>query len=85
MMEYPLANVLVIRKTAATLKNSCFAQLKWAINRLGVSDFWRSRVNPLELEYIPTGQRIIFYGLDDAFKITSITVAKGHLCWAWLN
>ncbi|MBR4382292.1 MAG: phage terminase large subunit, partial [Selenomonadaceae bacterium] len=50
MMEYPLANTLVIRKTAATLKNSCFAQLKWAINRLGVESFWRARVNPLELE-----------------------------------
>ena len=83
MMQYPLANTLVIRKTAATLKNSCFAQLKWAINRLGVEEFWRARVNPLELEYIPTGQRIIFRGLDDGFKLTSITVDKGFLCWGW--
>ena len=85
MMEYPLANTLVIRKTAATLKNSCFSQLKWAINRLGVENFWQSRVNPLELEYIPTGQRIIFRGLDDGFKLTSITVDKGFLCFGWLE
>ena len=85
LMEYPAANVLVIRKTAATLKDSCFAQLQWAINRLQVSKYWKSRVNPLELEYIPTGQRIIFRGCDDPLKITSITVPKGHLCWSWIE
>lgn len=84
-MEYPLANTLVIRKTERTLKESCFAQLRWAINRLGVDEFWKARVSPLELEYLPTGQRILFRGCDDALKITSITVAKGHLCWGWLN
>ena len=85
MMEYPLANTLVIRKTERTLKESCFAQLRWAINRLGVEEYWKARVSPLELEYIPTGQRIIFRGLDNAFKITSITVAKGYLCWGWVE
>ena len=85
MMQYPLSNTLVVRKTASTLKDSCFAQLKWAIQRLGVENFWKSRVSPLELEYIPTGQRIIFRGLDDAFKITSITVPHGYLCFALLE
>ena len=84
MMQYPLANTLVVRKTASTLKDSCFAQLRWAINRLGVGAFWKSRVSPLELEYLPTGQKIIFRGLDDPLKITSITVSKGHLCWLWV-
>ena len=85
MMEYPLANVLVVRKTASTLKNSCFAQLRWAINRLEVGAFWKARVSPLELEYLPTGQKIIFRGLDDPLKITSITVEHGYLCWAWFE
>lgn len=85
MMEYPLANTLVIRKTEASIKNSCFAQLKWAIRRLGVEEYWKARVSPLELEYLPTGQKIIFRGLDDPFKLTSITVEKGYLCWGWLN
>lgn len=85
MMQYPLANTLVVRKTASTLKDSCFAQLKWAISRLGVESYWKARVSPLELEYIPTGQRIIFRGLDDSLKITSITVPHGNLCFAWLE
>ena len=85
MMEYPLANTLVIRKTGASLKDSCYAQLLWAINRLSAQGFWRARVSPLELEYIPTGQKILFRGLDDPMKITSITVTHGVLCWAWLE
>ena len=85
MMKYPGANTLVVRKTERTLKDSCFADLRWAINRLGVDEFWRATVNPLELTYIPTGQRIIFRGFDDPLKLTSITVSKGVLCWCWLE
>lgn len=81
MMQYPLANTLVVRQTAATLKDSFYTQLKWAIHRLGVDAYWRARVSPLELEYIPTGQKILFRGLDDPLKITSVTVAHGVLCW----
>lgn len=85
IMQNPLANALVIRQTAATLKDSCYAQLKWAINRLGVEKFWKSTVNPLQITYIPTGQKILFRGCDDSLKITSIAVEKGHLCYVWLN
>lgn len=85
LMQLPLANALVVRQTAATLKDSCYAQLRWAINRLGVESFWKCTVNPLQMVYLPTSQKIIFRGLDDVFKITSIAVEKGHLCFAWLN
>ena len=85
IMQNPLANALVIRQTAATLKDSCYAQLKWAINRLGVEKFWKSTVNPLQITYIPTGQKILFRGCDDSLKITSIAVEKGHLCYVWLE
>ena len=83
LMQMPLANALVVRQTAATLKDSCYAQLKWAINRLDVEEYWKATINPLQLVYIPTGQKIIFRGCDDSLKITSIAVDKGHLCFAW--
>ena len=85
IMQYPEANVLVVRKVASTLKDSCYSQLRWAINRLGVQEFFKSTVNPLQIEYLPTGQKILFRGMDDPLKITSITVDKGVLCWAWLE
>ena len=83
LVQYPLANILVVRQTASTLKDSCFAQLLWAIDKLGLSKYFKTRVSPLEIEYEPTGQRIIFRGLDDVFKTTSITVPKGVLCFGW--
>ncbi len=85
MMRYPDANLLVVRKVFRTLKDSCYAELKWAIGRLGVSAFWDCRESPLELVYRPTGQKILFRGLDDAMKITSITVNVGQLCWLWVE
>ena len=85
MMKYPGANTLVIRKTYRTLKNSCFTELKWAIHRLGVDSHWDIKESPLELTYIPTGQKIYFRGLDDPLKVTSITVDVGSLCWMWIE
>ncbi|MCD8089556.1 MAG: PBSX family phage terminase large subunit [Clostridiales bacterium] len=85
MMKYPGSNLLVVRKVFRTLKDSCFTELKWAVNRLGVSEFWAVKESPLELTYKPTGQKIYFRGLDDPLKITSITVDVGCLCWMWLE
>lgn len=63
LMKYPDSNLLVVRRTGATLKDSCFAELRWAIERFGVGHLWKATTNPLELTYLPTNQRIIFRGL----------------------
>ena len=85
MMKYPQANTLVVRRIFNTLRDSCFADLKWASYRLGVQDLWKFNVSPLEATYLPTGQKILFRGLDNPMSITSITVEKGVLCWAWFE
>lgn len=85
MMEYPLANTLVVRKTYRTLKDSCFTELKWAIHRLKVDAWWDVKESPLEMTYRPTGQKIYFRGLDDPLKITSITTEVGVLSWLWIE
>lgn len=85
MMKYHKANLLVVRKSYRTLKDSCFTELRWAIHRLGVDEFWDFRLNPLEIIYKPTGQKIYFRGLDDPLKVTSITVDVGSLCWLWIE
>ena len=74
---------LVIRRYYNTHRDSTFAQLKWAINRMDVSHLWKATKSPLELTYIPSGQKIMFRGLDDPQSITSITVEDGELCWVW--
>lgn len=85
LMAYPEANLLVVRKTFRTLKDSCYAQLKWAIHRLGVDAFFICKESPLEITYLPTGQKIYFRGLDDPLKITSITTDTGALCFLWIE
>ena len=85
IMKLPDSNLLVIRKVFDTHRGSTFAQLKVAIKRLGVEHLWKCTVSPLEMTYLPTGQKIIFRGLDDPLKITSVTVDVGYLCWAWFE
>ena len=85
LMKYPESNMLVVRKTYRTLKDSCFTELKWAIRRLQVEHLWQVKESPLEMTYIPTGQKIYFRGLDDPLKITSIAVEVGVLCWMWIE
>jgi len=85
LMKYPEANMLVIRRTGASLKTSCYTEIEWAINRLGVARLWKMTVAPLEATYIPTGQKIYFRGLDEPLKLTSIAVKTGTLCWLWIE
>lgn len=85
MMKYDKANTLVVRRVFNTHKDSTYTQLKWAANNLGVGDKWNFSKSPLEATYKPTGQKILFRGLDDPMSITSITVEIGYLCWCWFE
>jgi len=84
-MQYPTANLLCIRKVASTLHDSVFSDLKWAINKIGVEGYWSWKESPLEITYKPTGQKILFRGMDDSLKLASITVDTGSLCWCWVE
>ena len=85
LMKYPQANALVVRKVFGTLKNSCYSDLKWATDKLKVSNLWKFKSQPLEATFLPTGQKILFRGFDDPLKITSISVPHGALCWVWIE
>ena len=37
------------------------------------------------MTYLPTGQRILFRGLDDPLKLASISVPFGYVCWVWVE
>jgi phage terminase large subunit len=81
VMMYPDVNILVMRKTAATLEGSCIQDVKWACRRLGVTHLWKHTVAPPRSIYVPTGQVIRYRGLDDPEKVKSIAVETGFLCW----
>ncbi len=85
LMKYPLSNLLVVRAVMNTHRDSTFAQLKWAQQRLGVEELWSNTVAPLEMTYKPTGQKILFRGFDDVLKLASTTVPKGYLNFVWIE
>lgn len=78
MMQDPEANAVVIRKVAATLRDSVFDQYLWAIDKLGVADYWASSTSPMQLTYLPTGQQIRFKGADKPQKIKSQKFRHGY-------
>ena len=79
----PLVHACVVRKVGATLKDSVFAQLKWAIHELGLDDEFRTKTNPLEITLIKTGQTIYFRGCDDPLKLKSIKPTFGYIGILW--
>lgn len=85
LMEYEWANLLVVRRFSNTNKQSTYTDLKWATNQFGVTHLFKFNDSLPEITYKPTGQKILFRGLDDPLKITSITVENGILCWAWFE
>lgn len=85
IMKYEGSNLLVVRAVMNTHRDSTFAQLKWAQERLGVAHLWQNTVSPMEMVYKPTGQKILFRGFDDVLKLASTTVNKGYLCFVWIE
>lgn len=85
LMKEKDSNLLVVRQVMNTHRDSTFAQLKWAQERLGVSKYWSNTVSPLEMVYKPTGQKIIFRGFDDVLKLASTTVPTGYLNYVWIE
>lgn len=85
IIKYPLANALVVRRYQNTLRDSCYSDLIWAMEKLGVKKYFNCALSPLEITYLPTGQKILFRGLDDGTKVTSISVPVGVLCWVWVE
>ena len=78
-------HAVIYRKVGDTLETSVFAQIEWAIDILGVSSKWKLTKSPMRAEYLPTGQRIIFKGLDKAAKSKSIKVPFGYIAYLWFE
>lgn len=79
LIQHPDIHAVVLRKVANTLRKSVFAQFQWAIDKLGLSGKFAATVSPMELTYLPTGQKILFFGTDDPSNLKSIKVPFGYI------
>jgi PBSX family phage terminase large subunit len=90
LVNNPSFHALALRQVADTLRDSVYAQLVWAINELGnyypgLSEKFHCTKTPLEITYMPTGQRIYFRGADDPGKIKSIKPPFGAISLLWFE
>lgn len=85
MMKDKKANAVAIRRVEKYCRDSVYEQLCWAIDILGVDIYWRKSISPLKLTYIPTGQMILFRGMDKPKKIKSTKFRKGYCKYLWLE
>ena len=79
LLQNPDTHALVLRKVGNTIRDSVYSQYIWAIDKLGMAEYWTAKVSPLELIYKPTGQKIMFRGTDDPMKIKSVKAPFGYI------
>lgn len=83
VLRNPMVNAMVMRKVGATIGTSVWAQMLWAIETMGLSEQFTARSSPYSLTYKPTGQKILFRGLDDRLKLKSIKLPRGYFGVIW--
>lgn len=81
----PNANAIVLRKVQDTIRTSVLQTILWAIGKLELQDYFSHTKSPAEVTYKPTGQKIIFKGLDDPLKLKSIKMEKGYFKFLWFE
>lgn len=85
ILKNPQIHACVFRKYGNTLRTTVYAQVVWAIAQLGLTRKFRCTVSPMECVYIPTGQKIMFFGMDDPGKVKSIKVPFGYIGVDWFE
>lgn len=85
ILKHPEVHACVFRRVGNTLRDSVYQQIVWAIDALGLTSKFRCTVSPMCCTYLPTGQKIMFKGLDDPGKAKSIKVPFGHIGIVWFE
>lgn len=83
LMQHPQCHAVVLRKVGNTIKNSVYPQIQWGIEQLGVADRFKCITSPHEITYKATGQKILFFGVDDPMKVKSIKLPFGYVGIVW--
>ena len=91
LMNDPGRNLVALRKSDITNRDSTFAELTGAIYRMfgdKAEQYWKINTSPLQLTCKHNGNKIIFRGMNDdkqREKLKSITFQKGKLTDVWLE
>ncbi|MGE9900502.1 PBSX family phage terminase large subunit [Mitsuokella multacida] len=85
LIKNPDCHAVVLRKVGNTIKTSVYPQMQWGIDALGLTSKFRFKTSPHEITYRKTGQKILFFGVDDPQKIKSIKLPFGYIGVVWFE
>lgn len=85
IVAFPFSNAVVVRRFGNTLRDSVYQQILWAIAALGLDGYFKAKISPMEITYIPTGQRIVFRGADDPLKLKGVKFTRGYCAVVWFE
>ncbi|MCI8469351.1 MAG: terminase [Eggerthellaceae bacterium] len=85
VITFPWANAVVVRRFGNTLRDSVYSQILWAISELGLGSYFKATASPMQITYKPTGQRIVFRGMDDPLKAKGVKFEKGYCAIIWFE
>lgn len=83
--ENPKSNAVVFVRVAENIRDSVYKQILWAIDHLELNDKFKCTTSPFRCVYLPTGQEILFRGLDKAGKIKGIKPSRGYFDIIWFE
>lgn len=86
IVSNPTVHAVCFRKIGNTIQTSIFPQVIWGIHQLGLDELFQiPKVYATPIVYKPTGQRIMFMGLDDPMKVKSIKLPFGYTGITWFE
>jgi len=85
MLNDPEANAIVTRRYQNELRDTVFGQFEWTIAKMGLVELFKFQVSPMQITYLPTGQKIVFKAADNPRKLKSINLGRGYIKYAWFE
>jgi len=85
IIKEPAANAFVFRRYQNELRDTVFGQFEWTASKMGIAHLFKFQVSPMQIIYIPTGQRIVFRAADNPRKLKSINLGRGYVKYAWFE
>lgn len=79
------AHAVVLRRYGNELRDTVFGQLSWAINKMDIEGLFRFQYAPMQIVYLPTGQKILFKGADNPKKMKSLNLGRGYVKYCWME
>lgn len=85
IIKDPDTNAVVFRRYQNELRDTVYGQFEWTITKMGLAHLFKFQVSPMQIVYIPTGQRIVFRAADNPKKLKSINLGRGYIKYAWFE